>query len=428
MPTLSVKNFSCIDEAHLELSPITVIIGPQASGKSVLSKLTYFFYSLLRDLDIYLEDRKKIDAFKEHIRTKFHEWFPSTAWGQRQFCINFTAGQFEIRLMRSVYKGVLGERFRITLSPFIENHYQAMTEAYEAALKRSPRNTDPRMEYEFSWKLMELAETRLRKALGDDHVDSQLFVPAGRSFFTSIGKAVVAFEQTRMLDPTTAIFGRHFAAFKDRHFYRKDRRPRSKRPLAQVMDNLLGGTVRFERDREYVETVDGRKIPFSALSSGQQELLPLLLMLTMFDVDGASSMRHRRLVYIEEPEAHLFPNAQSVLVEALVGLVVSSRPPLTMVMTTHSPYVLSKLNNLVKAGTLAEALDEKAKDQLNQIVAKQYWLPPKRLLAYAIIDRRLVSITCPEGFIDGDYLDNVSGEMAREYDSLLELEVEHEFK
>jgi predicted ATPase len=47
MADLYIQNFSCIDDAHLRLTRMTVLIGPQASGKSVISKLMYFFYDIL---------------------------------------------------------------------------------------------------------------------------------------------------------------------------------------------------------------------------------------------------------------------------------------------------------------------------------------------------------------------------------------------
>ena len=40
--TLEVENFSVIKKARLEFGRITVLIGPQASGKSLLCKLAYF--------------------------------------------------------------------------------------------------------------------------------------------------------------------------------------------------------------------------------------------------------------------------------------------------------------------------------------------------------------------------------------------------
>ena len=43
MTRLTVNQFSCIEQADVELANLTIIIGPQASGKSVISKLVYFF-------------------------------------------------------------------------------------------------------------------------------------------------------------------------------------------------------------------------------------------------------------------------------------------------------------------------------------------------------------------------------------------------
>jgi predicted ATPase len=42
MRKLTVKNFSVIKEAELEFGKITVLIGPQSSGKSLLCKLAFF--------------------------------------------------------------------------------------------------------------------------------------------------------------------------------------------------------------------------------------------------------------------------------------------------------------------------------------------------------------------------------------------------
>jgi AAA15 family ATPase/GTPase len=50
MRKLTVKNFSVIKEAELEFGKITVLIGPQASGKSLLCKLAYFLGKELVEL------------------------------------------------------------------------------------------------------------------------------------------------------------------------------------------------------------------------------------------------------------------------------------------------------------------------------------------------------------------------------------------
>lgn len=64
------------------------------------------------------------------------------------------------------------------------------------------------------------------------------------------------------------------------------------------------------------------------------------------------SNRHE-LVYIEEPEAHLFPSAQSLLMDFLIGTMARGREGRSLIITTHSPYIMSKINVFLKAGQLS---------------------------------------------------------------------------
>ena len=165
---------------------------------------------------------------------------------------------------------------------------------------------------------------------------------------------------------------------------------------------------------------DGRKIPLSLLSSGQQELLPLLAMLPDRQI-----YRYKQLLYIEEPEAHLFPSAQSKLVELLANLLSGSRDKINLVITTNSPYVLSKFNNLVLAASLSRS---RSKEQVARVVPPENWLGRGRLCAYAICEGKLCNITDPDGLINAIYLDDISGAIAEEFDHLLELEIDSSAK
>ena len=55
----------------------------------------------------------------------------------------------------------------------------------------------------------------MENELKDNYFHAQTFVPAGRSFFTSMGKAVTAFERGGLLDPVTVAFGRLFTALRE---------------------------------------------------------------------------------------------------------------------------------------------------------------------------------------------------------------------
>ena len=192
------------------------------------------------------------------------------------------------------------------------------------------------------------------------------------------------------------------------------------------LNDLMDGKYVSERSKEYFQASDGRRIPLSALSSGQQELMPL--MLAIQNRVGISP-RFQQLLYIEEPEAHLFPSAQSSLVEIFGFFLSTTRGRARLLITTHSPYVLAKINNLIKAKEVADLRAQgtvnKRAPSVEKIIPSGAWIDGKTVRAYAIQDGNLVRIQdLSDGMIEGDYLDGVSGEIATEFSKLLALELE----
>lgn len=418
MRTLQVDNFSCIRSAILELDRLTVIIGPQASGKSVLGKLCYFAMDVGISHTTSVMRGDALEKFSQAVKSRFVEWFPMEAWGSKKFRIVFTAGDYSISLTRKSYKGKTSDDFRLRFSEQFERIYLDSLAQFE---KFSSRDGHPELrdDVEQSWRIQEMSSGAYRKLLGKDVVQYQAFVPAGRSFFTSVGKAIAAFEQGRVLDPLILRFGRIYTAYRDRppRFYND--RPSDKevrKSIDSLMSALLGGRLQRDGDKEYVHAMDGRKIPLSALSSGQQELLPIVAFLPWF-----SRPRDGALCYIEEPEAHLFPSTQSSLVQALVMAAATA----SLVMTTHSPYVITKVNNLLKAGSLGRKQNDALRKELEALIPRRAWLSARSVRAYAIRDGELHSILGEDGLIDAEYLDEISSELNKEFSALLELEEKH---
>ena len=186
------------------------------------------------------------------------------------------------------------------------------------------------------------------------------------------------------------------------------------------MRDLFGGEVKFERDLEYVEAPDGRKVPFAALSSGQQELLPMWLLVDFYTSDSGRTDRGGDLFYIEEPEAHLFPTAQSKLMDFLIGQLVSKRSKRSLILTTHSPYILSKLNTFLKAGSLGRY--RKNVEAVSRVVSRDCWLTTRRAKAYAIVDGVLTELIDENGLIDAAYIDEVSEEVSETFSKLLDIQ------
>lgn len=428
MANLVVHEFSCLKHVDFHIAPVTVLIGPQGSGKSVTTKLTYFFYDQLTRQFQSAEKGIDLDDFKKEAASQFRTWFPPSAWGPSRFNITFTAGAFTARILRRSSKGNVTDNVAITFSDFFNSFYNELVAAYAEVRSQDIESSDPGIRHAMDrvWALREQSEASLSKILGNQYVDMQTFVPAGRAFFTSIGRLVAAFDQGSSLDPVTLRFAKLFAILRDRGgrlLYRntpegEDRDQRALRRL--VMNRLFGGEIKFENELEFVETKDGRRVPFSALSSGQQELLPMWLLIDYLRDMAGRGRKGGDLVYIEEPEAHLFPSAQSILMDYLIGSVVSRRENRNLLLTTHSPYILSKLNNYLKAGSLGR--QKKLAPEVSKVVDKQCWLTPQRLRAYAIDDGCLVNLIDSDGLIDGAYIDQVSEEVARQFNQLLDIE------
>lgn len=421
MKKLTIKNFSCIQSAEVDFARLTIFIGPQASGKSVICKLTYFFLEAAELQYLSLFKSQSLEKYADVVKEKFIDWFPVSAWGKEKFQLEFSCGDFSITLTRKAYKKTVSDDFRLKFSEQFQAQYEELlrgTQRTQETIRTSKTDT-VEVDFRMEWKVMESSRASLAKLMETDYTPAQIFIPAGRSFFTSIGKAIAAFEQGRVLDPLIVRFGRIYTAYKsDRYFFGADKSAdvAARKSLTKHLTDIFGGELKIDGEREYVVTTDGRQIPLSALSSGQQELLPLIMVLP--HLLGARA----GLCYIEEPEAHLFPLAQSKLVEALVSTLNNVGSKTDLVITTHSPYVLAKVNNLIKAGSLGRRLSDTSRKKVDSIIPRRSWLTGRIVQAYAIKDGVVENIKDSDQLIDADYLDGVSGEISREFSELLDLE------
>lgn len=422
--TLTIEDFSCIKSARFDLAPVTVLIGPQGSGKSLTIKLLYFFVDILARQYTDVEKGVGLEDFKRETARLFKVWFPPSAWGKERFNISLSAGPFYVRVLRRMSGGACADDVAITFSDFYKKQYNMILETHEDLRSSNKTSADIlRRTAESAWKIRERHHAFLRKELGDAFIASQTFIPAGRAFFTSIGRLVAAIEQGSSLDPVTIRFAKLFASLRDyashRMFFLRES-TEDRRARQEVMIDLFGGEIKFEGDSEFVESTDGRKIPFTALSSGQQELLPMWLLIDLFAARGADAENREELFYIEEPEAHLFPVAQSRLMDFLIGQLVSRRAKRRLIITTHSPYILSKINTFLKAGSLGRT--KRHGSAVQAIVPKECWLTPKHVRAYALHEGTLVNLLEADGLIDTRYIDSVSDDVSHTFDNLLDIE------
>ncbi|MDI1443607.1 AAA family ATPase [Polyangium sp. 6x1] len=138
--------------------------------------------------------------------------------------------------------------------------------------------------------------------------------------------------------------------------WRKGVAPAMPSAIGYLDDRILGGSTDFlssgAGERLMFSPRSGPSLPMHAASSMVRSLVGLEVYLRYAARSGDT-------LIIDEPEMNAHPEGQVALVELIAHLVNQG---IRVVMTTHSPYVVDHLNNLIGARRLSEAdQDEAAK-------------------------------------------------------------------
>ncbi len=351
---IKVTGFLNLKSVKMETGTITVLIGEQAAGKSILAKLQYFFWKYQSDLfDDETISKKTIAGYSRDKVDEFFELFSVTNKNPEPFKIEYKNNDIKICLERTKP----GHKPRITTAPFLEKLYTKVQKHrikyrkinMESHRIRTSEEQDEKKyrDYEKKRRSYHMLRTELEKF--NAGIPSVLYVPASRSFFSTIENNVFAFlaKGKESLDPLIVQFGDFYESAKS-----MNQRPsrygaeKNSRRGAQVIKDILKGDFIQKKDKDIIHT-DSGEVELRHASSGQQEALPLIMSLLYFPSDfrrNPYSVRRNknRLIIIEEPEAHLFPTAQKRILEEIVK--VSQDRNCSILIATHSPYILSCLN------------------------------------------------------------------------------------
>ena len=412
---LIVKNFAGIKALELDVKRINILIGPQASGKSVCAKLLFYFKNFVWEILSAVENEQTKRHLDSNYIKKFEEYFPADSWGKQDFSIRYEIADVFIEISR---KPEVKGRVSFNYSDFFKQELIALKKAKQ---KIPYKNLDqPYLARSFL--IDELVES-LAKSIERKVAFRQLFIPAGRAFFANLQSNIFSFiSSNNSLDPFLTEFGSLYENIRSVHlnpgseFEKKE----IEEELTRLIENSLCGKHVREKGKDFLEAPDGRRVSLVSASSGQQETLPLIKILTALPFLTFS--RVGQTVYIEEPEAHLFPNAQRNIVELIATIFNDRKDNLQFFITTHSPYVLTALNNLLQAGLIYEESSVDIQHKLEKIVPRYKALDIVDLSAYALMEGACRNIVCPDtGLIEAKVIDAVSDDLAIEFDQLLNL-------
>jgi predicted ATPase len=389
--TVEIQNFLAIRKGRFSLGNITTIIGRQATGKSILAKIVYFGRSYIDSFfSDLVDDEFDLRKFKSEKLKRFLEIFGGLDGYDKKFSISYEFGSYKVEVIRQSDSG----RIRLDVSDNFERTAAAVKKEYKKF--RSTWNSDEKRRVRPPSKFFFFREN---EAVRDFYtsVPSALFVPASRSFYSNISDELFTFlAASERVDPLVAEFGSFFEFAKRRasgDFYGTVDGMDYAKKINEKIEPVIDGHFVREKSKEFIRTSWG-KVPLRSSSSGQQEALPLLF--SLLEYPGNESGPH--LLIVEEPEAHLFPDAQKYILDLIVEQAIKNS--CRILFTTHSPYVLACLNNHILR-------------QLTETVANNR---PFSVAAY-LTDAGSVSsiVDADSHLIDTNFLDSVSEVIASEF-------------
>jgi hypothetical protein len=136
-----------------------------------------------------------------------------------------------------------------------------------------------------------------------------------------------------------------------------------KSAVDKIEENILGGLVNIDRESGRIIFQSNKLKGSSDLSQVSSMISEISIItaylkfiikdsVTLDDFDGGQNLKFGVFptLYIEEPEAHLHPEAQVKLMEYFVEL---ANLGLKIIITTHSDFMFSKMVNLLMQGKIA---------------------------------------------------------------------------
>lgn len=431
MEKLEINNFLTIRQANVDVRRFTIFIGPQANGKSVIAKVLYFFRNFLSThYTRSIENQETKIQLEKKGNVIFEQIFPRYTWLEQEFELTYTTDDIEIKLSRqnqTVKKNII----KIELSKNLTELHRKAKKYYrrklelEEEVKSTREGRLIRTHHAMDAYFETLIECVYGSKIGHNFENS-VFIPASRSFFANLQKNVFSFLANNIsIDPLIKEFGSVYESSKasyDRRYL--IRRPEEKElaslreEIKQEFERIITGEYVYQDDQDWI--VSGkRRINLANASSGQQEVLPLLLVLSNW-LNRVAKQSRGTTFFIEEPEAHLFPVSQRRLIGIFSRFYATFN--CNFILTTHSPYILTAFNNLILASNIAQDGDKKNIGKVQKIIGQDQSIKFEDISAYTIQDGLLKSILDSENnLIGSSIIDSVSDEFDKVFDKLLEL-------
>jgi energy-coupling factor transporter ATP-binding protein EcfA2 len=374
---LIIRNFGPIVNVELDLRRVNVLIGESGTGKSTVAKVLAVIKKCLNNINI--------NDIKDYTNVGIENDFSN------EFLLLFR-DSFLINLERFDLANYLSNETRIAYNDELFDFNLS-----EGALKLSCKN------FQFD-----------KVFFGDNNIF--YFIPAFRESYILLRNSYPALLNSEAKLPYLLNqFGQYFNNFREQiKVFR--------------YKGVLGVDYKFQNGSDLIEMSNGKIIKFEESSSAINSVVPMLVTfdgLIQKSKDSFSSNLSGNLPYvaIEEPELNCFPTTQKKVVNHFIENIKHNGEKYycNLILTSHSPYILTSLNNLMYAYEVGKQHAE----EVEKVIERKYWLNPNDVAAYEL----KTDGTCEdifnreENLISAGRIDEISNTLNEQFDELLNIEL-----
>ncbi len=431
MERIIINQLGPITHCELEVNEFMVFTGPQASGKSTIAKSIFFFKNIknilltqinkrfLQDKDM-MELSTKNRLLKE-IRSNFLQTFGTTWCMDNNMMIEY------------YYTDQIYIKICLKEDPIAPNYiWIDLSEELVGFLNKYDYLPIDKLIYAYD-------NGEIKKEIAAFFADDSevIYIPAGRSMMTLFSSqlmymySVMNDDQKRSLDYCTQNYLERIMQLKPSFSNSLESLIKNKIELtdmkiqkdilqqcSELMKKILHGEYRNVDGEERLQVSKEKYVKINFASSGQQEAVWILNVVFYYLLNNKKSY-----FIIEEPESHLFPDAQKLITE-FISLAQNGGNKI--LLTTHSPYILGTINNLLYANKIRKVVD---RHKLQEIIHCYKWLDIRKMSAYYVEYGDMKSCLDEEfEAINNEVIDCASEDINLDYEKMVQLKSDMEME
>lgn len=419
MHRISIKKLGPIEQCEFTVKNFCVLSGEQASGKSTIAKAVFFFrtikddiYSIFLRKNVNVNEKRIRTLLEKKIRSKFLQIFGSSWSMDMDMCLVYYFNEntwARITLEENSYPGEPNYIY----SEFSENIYNYMKRLDQYCIQ--------------DYTDINEVHKEINSLFSDEY--EIVFIPAGREMITLLTNqlnyifTIMDDNQKRSIDYCTQSYIEQILKIKplfangmvgmyqDKLLMSEE--SVNRRLLKQIMDLIdfvLKGKYRFVSGEERLDLDNHKYVKMNFTSSGQQESIWIFNLIFYYVLEN-----RKTYMIFEEPESHLYPEAQKNMAELIALFLNASNGG---IVTTHSPYLLGAFNNLLYASFLGE----KNPTETGKVIAKDRWIDLEEMNALYVENGKVINMIDEElPMIKNETIDKISMVINSDSEKLIEI-------